>query len=90
MRACLLACLLMASPALAQEQLLSGGELGELRYACFGDDAEEMTGSEMAGLKQSALAAVRAPASRERQVRKGHSASNPEYFRICHIAPRPS
>lgn len=68
MRACLLACLLMASPALAQEQLLSGGELGELRYACFGDDAEEMTGSEMAGLKQSALAAVLGSKARASEV----------------------
>ena len=45
MRACLLALLMLTSPAIAEDQLLSGGELGELRYACFGDDAEEMAGS---------------------------------------------
>lgn len=45
MKAILFACVLAAAPAVAEEKLLSGGELAELRYACFGDDAEAMTGS---------------------------------------------
>ena len=43
MKAILFACVLAAAPAMAEEKLLSGGELAELRYACFGDDAEAMT-----------------------------------------------
>ena len=45
MRSILIIAALLASPAFAEEPLLSGPELGELRYACFGDDAEDFTGS---------------------------------------------
>lgn len=46
---CQLLLLLAASastvPAYAVDGLISGDELSEMRYACFGDDAEAMTGS---------------------------------------------
>lgn len=47
MRAALLALVLSCSPAFAVD-LVGGDELAELRYACFGDDAEVMTGSRKA------------------------------------------
>lgn len=45
MKAILVAFALAASPALADEQLISGGELGELRYACTGEDAVDLYGT---------------------------------------------
>lgn len=45
MRAALLALFVIATTASAEEPLLSGPELMELRYACFGDDANAFTGS---------------------------------------------
>lgn len=48
MKTILVALALAASPAMAGEPLLSGGELGELRYACTGEDAIDLYGTEEA------------------------------------------
>lgn len=44
MRATLLTFALFAGTAYADESMLSGPELGELHYACFGEDAEAFAG----------------------------------------------
>lgn len=48
--------LIVWSPATAaNDGLARGGELGELRYACFGDDAEAFTGSRAASNEACAV-----------------------------------